>query len=390
MISRISSMSITNFMSIGKAEIDFTREPITAICGRNDSGKSAVVRLLDIMFYNSYGTEQVKFIKDGEDYFEGVLYFDDGVTYTRRKYQTGNTFYELKKDDKILYTNQQGRAFIAVNEVPQEISTYLGVLKDMYTGEKLNIRRCTDRMFLIETSGGDNYKIFNSILRSEALAQATTKMNKDRNSLHQQYVVSLNQLTALQQEYIRAKLPKEEVISRIAVQNKVVKAKSEQLQGIRGIREREKKYRGVQIPKEVRTISADVLERAEQAERLKNTVTRYRGVKIPRELSAVEVERFGAISEIQGTREKYQDIQVPRAINVVSVSGVEQYKEIADIKKSAQKYAESDSQYAEVEREYNEVRAELEEQVKKYGLVICTKCGNVMEYAQAHEHKEGV
>ena len=179
------------------------------------------------MFYNSYGTEQVKFIKDGEDYFEGVLYFDDGVTYTRRKYQTGNTFYELKKDDKILYTNQQGRAFIAVNEVPQEISTYLGVLKDMYTGEKLNIRRCTDRMFLIETSGGDNYKIFNSILRSEALAQATTKMNKDRNSLHQQYVVSLNQLTALQQEYIRAKLPKEEVISRIAVQNKVVKAKSE-------------------------------------------------------------------------------------------------------------------------------------------------------------------
>ena len=101
----IKSIYIENFMSIGSATIEFDDSNILSLCGYNDSGKSAIIRLIDIMFYNAYANEQVHYIKDGESSFRCIVSFKDGVEYERIKYTTGSSVFMLRKDDEVLFDN---------------------------------------------------------------------------------------------------------------------------------------------------------------------------------------------------------------------------------------------------------------------------------------------
>ena len=180
--SKIVSIKIENFMSIKNALLEFDESNIISLCGYNDSGKSAITRLLEVMFYNTYSTDQVKFITDGEDYWLGAITFSDGVVYTRKKYLDGKSLWELKKDDKILFTNLLPNGTLAaMGDTPEIIEKYLGVIQDELTTEELNVRRNTDKLFLVGTSGGDNYKILNTVLRSDVLASASKSLNEDKN-----------------------------------------------------------------------------------------------------------------------------------------------------------------------------------------------------------------
>ena len=98
--SKIVSLKIENFMSIKEAFIEFDDSNVISLCGYNDSGKSAITRLMEVMLYNSYTTDQVRFITDEEEYWLGELTFDDGVVYTRTKYSDGKSLWELKKNGK--------------------------------------------------------------------------------------------------------------------------------------------------------------------------------------------------------------------------------------------------------------------------------------------------
>ena len=81
--SRLLWWSVENFMSIKEAKVEFDDTNIINFKGFNDSGKSAMLRALEVLLSNKYPTEQAKFIKDGESYF------------TR---ENGNIFCFQKKD----------------------------------------------------------------------------------------------------------------------------------------------------------------------------------------------------------------------------------------------------------------------------------------------------
>lgn len=193
----IRSLHIEDFMSLGSITLEFDERNIVSLCGYNDSGKSAVVRALEVLFYNAYSTEQVHFIKDGCDKFRLVLTFDDGVSYERIKYVTGASVFLLIKDDEVLFDNRRGTQVINTDGIPQVIAKYLGVIRDDNTKEALNIRRCTDKLFLIETSGGENYKILNTILQSDKLAETSIALNTDKNKLQAETVAGYTRLSAL-------------------------------------------------------------------------------------------------------------------------------------------------------------------------------------------------
>ena len=150
--SKIVSLKIENFMSIKNGLIEFDESNIISLCGYNDSGKSAITRLMEVMLYNAYSTDQVKFITDGEDYWLGELTFSDGVVYTRRKYADGKSLWELTKGDKVLFSNKlPNGTYAAMGDTPEVIERYLGVIQDELTGEELNVRRNTDKLFLTST-----------------------------------------------------------------------------------------------------------------------------------------------------------------------------------------------------------------------------------------------
>lgn len=195
--SRLVAVEIFNVMSIKEARIEFDGSNIISITGYNDSGKSALTKSLEIVFYDEYKNDQSKFIHGKEEYMGIGLEFDDGVSINKYKYRNGNSLWEMLKDDEMIYTNQLGNTIAAMPTVPDPIKKYLRVIEDKVTGEKLNVRRNTDQTLLINTTGGQNYKIINAVLKLDVLSKAIERLNMGSNRLQSTFISKSSALEAL-------------------------------------------------------------------------------------------------------------------------------------------------------------------------------------------------
>ena len=181
--SRLVSWEVYNFMAYSHAKCEFDERGIVTIKGYNDSGKSAMLQALNVLMFNIKANQQVGFIKDDCDYFRVVAYFDDGVTILRDKYINGQSLYEMYKDNEVIFSTKQGKALTRVSGVPEPIEQYLGLIS--HDGTCLNSRSCIEKQLLVQTTGSENYKLLNVILKSEELAVATQMLNDDKNKVLQ-------------------------------------------------------------------------------------------------------------------------------------------------------------------------------------------------------------
>lgn len=179
--SRLLSWEVWNFMSLTHAKADFDECNIINFKGYNDSGKSAMLRALDVLLYNIKPNAQVGFIQDDKDYFRIMAYFDDGIMILRDKYINGKSLYEVYKGNECLFTTKSGNSLTKVSDVPQVIQDYLGVI----SCEKINLnsRSCFEKQLLVQTTGSENYNFFNVVLKSEEIAIASSMLNTDKNKL---------------------------------------------------------------------------------------------------------------------------------------------------------------------------------------------------------------
>ena len=205
---KFTKITFENFMSLGNVTLEFDENNIISIAGFNDSGKSAITRGLEVIFYNAYSLDQVKFIKDDTEFFRITVEEDTGFKVIREKHITGKSVWTLMKGDDVVFNNStgDGKVTYSVSEVPDVIAQFLGVVQDEHTHGKLNVRRNTDKLFLINTTGGDNYKVLNTILRSDILSESSRRINEDRNKL-QSELGGLN----IQAQTLRGELSKIDV-----------------------------------------------------------------------------------------------------------------------------------------------------------------------------------
>jgi len=179
--SRLLSWEVFNFMSVEHAICEFDNSNIVNIKGYNDSGKSAMLRALDVLFTNMKPTKQIDFIQDGKEYFRIVANFSDGISILRDKYINGQSLYEMWKDNQCLFSTKKGNALTKVTDVPQPIKDYLGIVS--YEDIVLNSRSCFEKQLGVQTTGSENYKLFNTVLKSEEIASASAMLNNDKNKL---------------------------------------------------------------------------------------------------------------------------------------------------------------------------------------------------------------
>lgn len=398
-MSEIRRIHIENFMSISKADIEFDKRNIIQLCGYNDSGKSAVIRLLDIMFYNAYSSVQSKFIKDGESYFKGVLYFSDGIIYERIKYANGLSIYSLYKNDEILYTNKNGDTVISVNDIPQVIKTYLGVVRDDEgTKEELNVRRCADRLFLIDTTGGDNYKILNSILQSDVLALTTANLNSDKNALQSELAIKYSKLSTMKSERDRVTVSNEDSIKDFGTSINKFKGIKDRHDTISNIVVLAEKIEKTVIPDEVSVMDTERIrditnikgvshtasqpiqdelevldtERAERVHKLLN-IDRSYNKPIQVELDTIDTDRLKLISDIVSRKSSIGSSDLS-LIETVPLNEIEKmvvfnkykvYKELCDY-------------YDRLNNEYTEITNLISSMAKEYDFKICKNCGSIV------------
>lgn len=234
-MSRLIQIEVKNFMSIAHAVIPIGEDNIINLCGYNNSGKTATTTAVEIAFYNTYQQEHVNYIKDGETYWAIGLKFDDGIEINRYKRDDGKSIFEMYKDDKLLYTNERGKEILAVSEIPDVIAKYLNVVKDEVTGERLNVRRNRDKLFLINTTGGENYKILNAILLTDVLSNASMKANEDKNKKQSEVLSLINRKDVLVEEYNNMRVATRDAIEDLKQANNALRESSRKFNYIKSI-----------------------------------------------------------------------------------------------------------------------------------------------------------
>lgn len=215
--SKLTSVTLTNFMSFPEAYIEFDSptdlsgfrsDAIINLKGYNDSGKSAILIGAGVCLMNAYPRDQKKFIREGTTFFRVDCSFDDGITIRREKHSNGNSLYEMfDSDGNILYTTRAGDILTNTEGIPAEIENYLGLFSSTVSSTTylLNMRRRTDPRLLVGTSKSDNFALLNEVLKTEELARAakaaSAKANEtqqDLNSVNVNIVATQQNLDALQ------------------------------------------------------------------------------------------------------------------------------------------------------------------------------------------------
>lgn len=179
--SRILAVEVWNFMSIEHGRIEFDEKNIINLKGYNDSGKSAMLTALRVCLLNTNQSKQASFIQDDKEYFRVVVYFADGVQILRDKYINGQSLMEMYKDGQCIFSTKSGKALTRVTDIPQPIADYLGLVT--FDGGSLNARSCFEKQLGVQTTGAENYKMFNTVLKSEEIATAGILLNNDKNKL---------------------------------------------------------------------------------------------------------------------------------------------------------------------------------------------------------------
>lgn len=180
--SKIVSVEITNFMVFAHAKVVFDEdENVINIKGYNGAGKTTVHRAIAVCLANMYSRDQVKLIKHNEEYFRVVVSFDDGVSILRDKYINGQSLYEMYRGGKKLFSTKVGNRLTKVDKVPDCIESYLGLCTTKFGS--LNFLSRDTNMWLVETTGSENYYSLHEALKTEEIARANALLNSDKNKL---------------------------------------------------------------------------------------------------------------------------------------------------------------------------------------------------------------
>lgn len=369
--SKILSLKIENFMSIKDALIEFDESNVISLCGYNDSGKSAITRLLEVMLYNTYSTDQVKFITDGESYWTGVLTFSDGVVYTRSKYLDGKSFWELSKDGTVLFTNRLPNGTLAaMGDNPDLIMKYLGVIQDELTGEELNVRRNTDKLFLINTSGGENYKILNTVLRSDVLTTASKSLNDDKNKLVSEISEQNTVKGVLSGQYEELDVaPKYEIdIIKDFISN--LEEVQSQIIRLTLILEENNKVNSISIYDEVKGVDLAQLYSLQEI----ISVLGDCSYDIYDKVDGVDLERIDALRNIIGLRKSIgTDLYEP-----LEQVDIDRVKVIYDLGTLFNSYSGVEKALGDITNKLNSTKEQLVSLSQEHNLKVCKNCGSVV------------
>jgi len=370
-VSRISAVEVQNFMSIGKARVEFDESNIISLCGYNDSGKSAITRALEVLFYNAYPNDQAKFIKDGEDYFGVGLEDENGVNINYYKYRSGKSIWEMSQGGKLLYTNRLANGVVAVSDIPVEIAEYFGVIQDEITGEKLNVRRNTDRLFLINTTGGDNYKILNSVLRSDLLAAASRKLNEDKNTLQSEVYSVAATLSTLRKELEEIDLVPEDIINLVEKNTENLAYSKTRLDYITSIKTQKDGISEFKEQPEICVVDAGRLQAMDTVKELKEKSS----LSIHAELGTVDTFRHGYVVDILKYRGCIDDNIAPEAVLV----DTDRFTQVSRLGSMYNDLYTVSTEVSAITSELNSVQEKLLSLAMEYGFKICPSCSTIVQ-----------
>lgn len=371
--SPIVGWEVENFMSIEKGRVEFDDTNIINFKGYNDSGKSAMLTALKVATTNSNASKQVSFIQDDKEYFRVVIYFADGVRILRDKYINGQSLYEMYKNDDLLYTSKSSSgALTKISEVPKPIADYLGLI--MTDGSVLNARSCFEKQLGVQTTGSENYKMFNTILKSEELSRASELLNNDKNKVLSNINSCESQLNAKKELIKDFEGLTIEMITALKDSDKKVDdfdarlTVTAQAEGIRD------ELMLMTIPPEVDTKVTDELSVLCSIGSLNTDI---KAITVPPETKGIDIEQISALDTIQSTIAELKTIEVCPScgeVNIEQLSLIQSIKDITvQIKELTDSITATDAELNSKNSQLEDLNKQMEELGAK--MVKCPHCG---------------
>lgn len=381
--SSITSWEVWNFQSIEHGKCEFDERNIINLKGYNDSGKSAMLNALKVALCNANPTKQVGFIQDDKDYFRVLVTFSDGVQILRDKYINGQSLYEMYKDGKCVFSTKNGNALTKVSDVPQPIADYLGLI--MYDGACLNARACFEKQIGVQTSGSENYKMFNTVLKSEEIATASTLLNNDKNKLASDISATDYDLQA-QKNLLgtSGKITEDMVVflKEHDAELDKLEANASELIAICNI------YNGmVSIPVIPEIASIDMSQVSELAN-IERLIKELNGVVITPEVTAIDTVRLNELANIVSLNNALAQISVAPELATISDT---QLNDLLIISNMVSTLAELDKEISDADKRISDTAIELEQLQKELAnhgvkMVKCPGCGQIFDPEQQHVH----
>ena len=321
----IKEVEIFNFMSIKHAHIMFDGTNIINIKGYNDSGKSAILRAVIICLADQFKTVQAKYIMHGCEFFRVVVTFEDGISIVRDKYSTGQSLYEMYKGRDLLFTTKSGKTLTKVSGVPKPIEDYIGLC--MTESGCLNYQNANNtKMLLVETTGSENYRELNTVLKSEEIAKASVLINSDRNDLSTAMQEIQKELSSKQETYNERKGITQELVDAIGEKDKQsegILEKDEFLKNIIQI------YNSIVSMKNVPTVDEIDENRLQHIEKLSDFVENEDNFRVYPKIDSVE--NVGKVSEIEKLYRLLSELENTKATSAPTVKKIDTYEKIESI-----------------------------------------------------------
>lgn len=435
--SKISKILIHNFMSIPSAEIEFTEEGIISFVGKNSRGKTAIRKVLNILFFDDMQNDQYKLIRWGSEYFGIGLEFDDGVSINKYKYIGGSSEWEMEYKGLKVYSNSINGTLTSVPKQPDVISKYLGVVKDNVTGELLNIRTNMDKMFLVTTNGSENYKMLGTILKTETTFKSVDKLNKESTKLTNALNVATQRIVDLDKEITQMKVITNDMDASVregiekltqgvsktvllktldklkesatqVIPNEMQQISNNKLKDIGSLLQ-QKQMVEQPIPKELVTL--DNLKYKELKTLLEN-MQQIQNEKTPKHIGRVDNEKLKQLQGLSTTLNQIDKNSVPKSVTSISNNRLKELKNLTDtiqilktqriptsiqpvtkenkietlhnMRTQGESLKQEEQLLKEKEGNLKELQTEIEEISKKYNISVCKNCGTLELKEHAH------
>ena len=382
--ARLLSWEVWNFMAIKNGKCDFDERNIINLKGYNDSGKSAMLTALKVLCTNFRPNKQVDFIQDDEDYFRIIATFEGGIQILRDKYINGQSLYEMYKDGKCIFTTKSDSGQLTkVADVPKPIADFLGLIS--YDDTYLNFRSCFEEQLGVQTKGSENYKMFNTVLKSEEISSANDLLNTDRNKL-------ASDINAVDAEIVANKgvlgvgqCLTEDMINYLLVHDKVLTVCETSLDDLNRIKSTSDSIDSIRINPEIQVLDEhslnDIIE-------IKDILNSLSSIVVCPELQNIDTSQLDFIEKVQSSIAdlnkivEYPEVGVVNSGQIDLLSSISSViKEMTDLDAVVQRDDELMSKIAE------EV-SELESQLIDLGvkMVKCPNCGTLFSADEQHQH----
>lgn len=382
--SKILFWEVWNFMSIEHGKAEFDERNIINFKGYNDSGKSAMLTALKVAMTNLNPTKQVNFIQDNKDYFRILIRFDDGVTILRDKYLNGQSLYEMYKDKQLLYsTKSPSGALTKVMEVPKPIADYLGLIN--YEKEYFNARSCFEKQLGVQTSGSENYKMFNTVLKSEELSVASTLLNNDKNKLLADIDALTDEVRATKNIIGIGQYLTDDMLSYLNEHDEKIDSLEtcentlEEMKGTRKTIE--------QIPEIPKMEMIDV-EDLRLLNDIQTTAAELSNLHIAPEVSQIDYEQLKTLQDIKTYADALKQVNIAPKVQEIDVEELNElvgiYNILAQINDCEGIITEDEKRLKDLDIQIDEL-TELSNQMG-VKMVKCPDCGRIFDPDQAHLH----